>query len=104
MDSQLKKGLLDACVLADLLKHDNYGYMLLQDISSIVTISESTLYPILRRLEKAGALRTYSLEKDGRLRKYYSITIDGQKKLDYFIKEWAQVAKVYDFIIRRINT
>ncbi len=103
MDSQLKKGLLDACVLADLLSHDNYGYMLLQDISPIVSISESTLYPILRRLEKAGALRTYTQEKDGRLRKYYSITIEGKRKLDYFIKEWAQVVKVYDYIIRRLH-
>ncbi len=103
MDSQLKKGLLDACVLAELLKQDNYGYMLIQNIGSTVTISESTLYPILRRLEKAGALRTYSLEKDGRLRKYYSITAEGKIKLDYFIKEWAQVAKVYDFIIRRLH-
>ena len=61
METQLKKGILDVCVLAKLHAEDSYGYSLLQDISKIVEISESTLYPILRRLESQGSLTTYSL-------------------------------------------
>ena len=70
MDIQLKKGLLEVCVLASLLQEDSYGYQLISDLSSCVEISESTLYPILKRLDAAKCLTTYSREHNGRLRKY----------------------------------
>ena len=71
MDIQLKRGLLEICVLCALLHEDSYGYKIIKDVSEYVEISESTLYPILRRLEAAGALTVYSAEHNGRLRKYY---------------------------------
>ncbi len=98
METQLKKGILDVCVLAKLHAEDSYGYSLLQDISKIVEISESTLYPILRRLESQGSLTTYSVEYDGRLRKYYKITENGRQKVVNFLEEWKTVTEVYNFI------
>lgn len=101
VDSQLKKGLLDACILAHLYDGDSYGYVMLRDVSYVVPISESTLYPILRRLEKANCLTTYSREFDGRLRKYYSITPEGRARLVSFRREWGEMAKVYNYVIGR---
>jgi PadR family transcriptional regulator PadR len=99
MDIQLKKGLLDIIVLSTLIKEDSYGYKIIQDVSKIIEVSESTLYPILRRLEEAQALTTYSIEHNGRLRKYYKITATGVTKVNSFIREWDEFKKVYDFII-----
>lgn len=101
MDAQLKKGLLEACVLADLARHDTYGYLLLRDLAPIVEISESTLYPILRRLEKNSCLITYTKEFEGRLRKYYSITQTGRARLAEFRTEISELARIYDFIFGR---
>jgi PadR family transcriptional regulator, regulatory protein PadR len=101
MDVQLKKGIIEACVLASLKRSDTYGYELLKRVTPILEVSESTLYPILRRLEKSGSLTTYSIEYEGRLRKYYKITKEGVNKLEVFIHEWQDVVKVYDFIIGR---
>jgi PadR family transcriptional regulator, regulatory protein PadR len=101
MDVQLKKGIIEACVLASLKRSDTYGYELLKRVTPILEVSESTLYPILRRLEKSGSLTTYSIEYEGRLRKYYKITKEGVNKLEVFIDEWQDVVKVYDFIIGR---
>ena len=84
MDIQLKRGILEVCVLSALLSADSYGYQIIKDVSPYLTISESTLYPILRRLESAGCLTTYSLEHSSRLRKYYSITTLGLKKIETF--------------------
>jgi len=98
MDAQLKKGILDACVLASLQKGNSYGYMLLKSISTLIDISESTLYPILRRLKKAEYLTTYSSENNGRLRKYYAITEKGKEKLKIFCNEWQDVVKIFQFI------
>lgn len=98
MDAQLKRGLPEICILALLSKGDSYGYQLIKDISQVMEISESTLYPILRRLEASGCLTIYSVEHGGRLRKYYSITDDGRKRIESFISEWADVIKVYEFI------
>lgn len=98
MDTQLKKGLLETCVLTVLRKEDSYGYKIVKDISSCIEISESTLYPILRRLENSNCLSIYSLEHNGRLRKYYKITDVGIARIDEFIDGWDQVMKVYDFI------
>ena len=103
MDAQLKKGLLEACVLADLARHDSYGYLILRDLAPIVELSESTLYQILRRLEKNTCLITYTKELDGRLRKYYSITPTGRTRLREFREEIADLARIYEFIIGRVD-
>lgn len=86
MDVQIKKGLLEACVLTVLKKKDSYGYQIIRDITSCIAISESTLYPILKRLEGGGYLTTYSLEHQGRLRKYYKITELGEQKIETFYR------------------
>ena len=98
MDSQMKKGLVEVCILTLLSRGDSYGYQLIKDIAPIMELSESTLYPVLRRLEGAGSLKVYSVEHNGRLRKYYAITEEGKKRIQEFLLEWADVKKVYDFI------
>ena len=98
MDAQLKRGLLEACVLAVLTKGDSYGYQLIKDIGACVSISESTLYPILKRLETGNMLEVYSVEHNGRLRRYYKITPVGISRLADFQEEWKEVVAVYDFI------
>lgn len=104
MDIQLKRGLLDVCVLCVLLKEDSYGYKIVKDLSAHMEISESTLYPILRRLETAGALRVYSTEHNGRLRKYYAITELGKKKIEDFLSEWKAVMSIYNFIKKEMES
>lgn len=99
MDIQLKKGFLDIIVLSTLMQGDSYGYKIIQDIGRIIEVSESTLYPILRRLEEAKALETYNVEHNGRLRKYYKIMPMGISKINSFIREWDEFKKIYDFII-----
>ncbi len=98
MDVQLKRGLLEACVLTVLNKGDSYGYKIIKDITPCIKISESTLYPILKRLENGQMLTVYSVEHNGRLRKYYKITTKGKEKIKDFIFEWQEVMKVYNFI------
>ena len=100
MDIQLKRGLLEACVLAVLKKGDSYGYQLVKDIGECIDISESTLYPILKRLDSNDMLTVYSSEHNGRLRKYYRITEAGKNKVKTFIEEWNEVMQVYNFIIQ----
>lgn len=80
MDAQLKRGMLDVCVLASLLREDSYGYRIIKETSGYVELSESTLYPILKRLEGSGCVSVYAVEHNGRLRKYYSITDAAVKK------------------------
>ena len=96
----MKRGLIEACILKLLLRGDSYGYQLVREAEEVLSISESTLYPVLRRLETAGALTVYSMEHNGRLRKYYAITEEGKKRIDGFLAEWQDVMKVYDFIRR----
>jgi len=84
MESQLKRGLIEICVLAAIRKQDSYGYQIIKDISPYLSISESTLYPILKRLESNGNLTVYSIEHNGRLRKYYQITQAGLGKIEDF--------------------
>lgn len=81
MDSQLKKGILDVCVLQAISKGESYGYKIISDLQGVIEISESTLYPILKRLEAAGYLTTRTAEFSGRLRRYYKITSLGLKRL-----------------------
>lgn len=98
MDVQLKKGLLDVCVLALLDRGDSYGYQLITELGEVVEISESTLYPILKRLEAGGLLTTYTREHGGRLRRYYRITGAGRARLAQFGEEWQQLERIHTFI------
>ena len=103
MDIQLKRGLLDVCVLAAIKNDDSYGYQIIKDMKPYVELSESTLYPILRRLEAAELLTVYSVERNGRLRKYYHITEQGIKRLGDFKEEWKEIMAIYRFISREEN-
>ena len=100
MDVQLKRGLLDACVLAAIKNKDSYGYAIVREISRFVAISESTLYPILRRLEAADCLTVYSVEHNGRLRKYYHITSAGLQRLSEFKTDWQEMLAIYRFVTK----
>lgn len=99
MDAQLKRGLLDACVLAVLARGESYGYKITQDAFGVMELSESTLYPVLRRLEQQGCLLTRQQEHNGRLRKYYRLTGTGVDKLHLFRGEWSEVKRVVDYIM-----
>ena len=103
MDIQLKRGMLDVCVLAAIKDEDSYGYQIIKDMKSFVTISESTLYPILRRLEAGAFLTVRSVEHNGRLRKYYHITDTGKARIEEFKEEWKELESIYRFIIREEN-
>ena len=101
MDVQLKKGIVEVCVFASLRKEPSYGYKIISDISELIEISESTLYPILRRLEAQNCLRTFSRDFNGRTRKYYEITRQGERRIKEFIDEWRDMERVYEFIKRK---
>lgn len=90
--------MLEVCVLRSLVKEDSYGYKMIKDIENYIEISESTLYPILKRLESSNSVINYSVEHNGRLRKYFSITDIGKSKLENFINDWSLVTKVFDYI------
>lgn len=98
MDVQRKKGILEVCVLAVLKKGPSYGYMIIRELEQCVEISESTLYPILKRLEQNGSLETYRKEYNGRMRKYYCLTKEGQHKIDQFLEEWDELQNMYRFV------
>ena len=100
MDIQLKRGMLDVCVLAAIKDEDSYGYQIIKDMKSYVTISESTLYPILRRLEAGALLTVHSVEHNGRLRKYYHITDTGRARIEEFKEEWKELESIYRFIVK----
>ena len=100
MDIQMKRGLLDVCVLAAIKDEDSYGYKIIKDIKPYVEISESTLYPILRRLESAQMLTVRSTEHNGRLRKYYHITEAGVSRIEDFKNEWSEMISIYKFITK----
>ena len=100
MDIQLKRGLLDVCVLSAIRDKDSYGYQIIKDISPFVDISESTLYPILRRLESAQLLTVRSEEYNGRLRKYYHLTELGKERIEAFKSEWKEIISIYKFVAR----
>ena len=98
MDIQIKRGLLDVCVLAAIKDEDSYGYQIIKDVKPYVEISESTLYPILRRLESASLLTVRTAEHNGRLRKYYHITKKGLERIEEFKDEWREILSIYRFI------
>ena len=98
MDIQLKRGLLDVCVLAAIKDADSYGYQIIKDIHPYVEISESTLYPILRRMENAQLLTVRTAEHNGRLRRYYRITDAGRERIAEFLAEWPSVQEIYRYV------
>ena len=100
MDIQIKRGLLDVCVLAAIRKEDSYGYQIVKDLKPYVELSESTLYPILRRLEAAECLTVRLAEHNGRLRKYYHITPAGIARIEDFKVEWKEILSIYQFIVK----
>ena len=103
MDIQLKRGLLDVCVLAAIKSEDSYGYKIIKDLKPHIELSESTLYTILKRLEAARMLTVHTAEHDGRLRKYYHITGDGLRRIDEFKDEWKEILAIYQFVIKEDN-
>ena len=100
MDTQLKRGLLDVCVLAAIKNEESYGYKIIKDVRPYVELSESTLYTILKRLEGAEMLTVRTAEHGGRLRKYYRITEAGRQRIENFKKEWQQLLSVYQFVTK----
>ncbi|MBR0161207.1 MAG: PadR family transcriptional regulator [Oscillospiraceae bacterium] len=103
MDIQLKRGLLDVCVLAAIKDEDSYGYQIIKDMKPYLELSESTLYTILKRLESAEMLTVRTAEHDGRLRKYYHITKRGLNRLDEFMDDWQEIMAIYRFITKEDN-
>ena len=98
MDIQLKRGILEVCVLTAIKNEDSYGYKIIKDTKPYIEMSESTLYTILKRLELANMLTVYSVEHDGRVRKYYKITKAGLGRIEDFKDEWREVMAIYQFI------
>ena len=100
MDIQLKRGLLDVCVLAAIKDEDSYGYKIIKDLAPYVPLSESTLYTILKRLESAEMLTVRTAEHGGRLRKYYRITEAGCGRIEEFQRDWAEMLSIYRFVTK----
>lgn len=100
MDVQLKRGLLEVCVLAAIKSEDSYGYKIIKDMKPYLELSESTLYTILKRLELANALTVHTAEHGGRLRKYYHITDEGYKRIEEFKEDWKEIMSIYRFVTK----
>lgn len=98
MDIQLKRGMLDVCVLAVIKDEDTYGYEIIKSLKPTMDMSESTLYTILKRLESNNMLTVRTVEHDGRLRKYYHITSKGIERIETFKEEWKEMIEIYSFI------
>lgn len=99
MDAQLKRGVLDVCVLKAIKNEDSYGYKIIKDVKPFLDLSESTLYTILKRLEEGKMLEVWTKEHDGRLRKYYHITDIGLKRINDFKEEWKELMIIYSYIV-----
>ena len=100
MDGQLKRGLLEVCVLAAIKTGDSYGYQIIKDMKPYLALSESTLYTILKRLETAEMLTVRTAEHGGRLRKYYHITGAGLRRIEEFKGEWKEIVEIYRFVTK----
>jgi len=100
MDVQLKRGLLEVCVLAAIKNEESYGYKIIKDMKPYIDISESTLYTILKRLELSEMLTVRTSEHGGRLRKYYRITKAGLGRIEDFKDEWSEMMAVYQFVMK----
>ena len=103
MDAQLKRGLLDVCVLSAIKDEDSYGYKIIKDMQPYIRMSESTLYTILKRLELAKMLTVRNVIHDGRVRKYYHITKAGLGRIEDFKDEWREVMSIYRFVTKEDN-
>lgn len=103
MDSQVKRGFLDACVLATIARGDSYGYRIVKGAPTALGLSESTLYPILRRLKASGHVTEYAQEHNGRTRKYYSITPQGRGWLAAFVAQKSEIEDVLRYIEGGVN-
>ena len=100
MDIQLKRGILDVCVLAAIKDGESYGYKIIKDLKPYMELSESTLYTILKRLESGNMLTVRTAEHGGRLRKYYRITKSGIGRISEFKEEWREVMAIYKFVTK----
>jgi len=100
MDIQLKRGLLDVCVLAAIKSEESYGYRIIKDMKPYMELSESTLYTILKRLDAAEMLTVRTAEHGGRLRKYYRITPQGIGRIEEFKSDWKEILSIYEFVNR----
>ena len=100
MDIQLKRGLLDVCVLAAIKNEDSYGYKIIKDLKPYIEMSESTLYTVLKRLEASGMVAVKTAEHNGRLRKYYHITGAGINRIEEFKRDWREIVSIYRFVIK----
>lgn len=101
MNVQFKKGVLELCVLVLLNKQDRYGYELVQKISEQISISEGSVYPLLRRLTKEGYFSTYLKEStEGPPRKYYQLTDSGREFLHELLEEWETFTNGVNQIIK----
>ena len=103
MDIQLKRGLLDVCVLAAIKNEDSYGYQIIKDMKPYIELSESTLYTVLKRLELSKMLTVRTSEHGGRLRKYYHITKAGLSRIEEFKREWREIMLIYQFVTKEDN-
>lgn len=104
MDGQMKRGLLDICVLAAIKDGESYGYKIIKDMKPYVELSESTLYTILKRLESANMLTVRTAEHSGRLRKYYNITKEGSARIESFKEDWHEILEIYRFVTKEGET
>ena len=100
MDAQLKRGVLDVCVLVAIKNEDSYGYKIIKDLKPYVELQESTLYTILKRLEEAKMLIVKMEIHEGRVRKYYHITNAGLNRIEDFKNEWKDLMEIYSFIVK----
>lgn len=103
MDAQLKRGILEVCVLRAIKNEDSYGYKIIKDMKPYIEMSESTLYTILKRLENQEMLTVYTIEHNSRLRKYYHITKKGLHRLNDFIEDWSEIMLIYQFVSKEDN-
>ena len=99
MAIQLGSVLLDACVLAVVMREVTYEYKLTQEVKQIMDVSESTLYPVLRRLQKDGYLRTYDKTFQGRNRRYYTVTEKGREQFQQFYDQWKRMRVKIDEVM-----
>lgn len=103
MEIKVTADLLDGLVLALLDKHDYYGYALTQDMQTAISISESTMYPVLRRLQKNNYLTTYDQPYQGRNRRYYQITPEGRTHLERIRKMWGDFKTSLDSVFYKAD-
>ncbi|MBP3908380.1 MAG: PadR family transcriptional regulator [Turicibacter sp.] len=103
MNAQYKKGVLELCVLKLIQQGDLYGYETVQKVSSYIEVTESTIYPLLRRLTKEGYLETYNKEStEGPMRKYYSMTVEGEVYLATLLRDWDEMVESVQRLLKGV--